>query len=164
MICNSLLFLLASVGSDIVPMVIMAILIAIILFGYSYYQKKKGIVKERSMFDKILGGAICGWLVAFMVVWGLMFNFDTKLFESEVTVRTIAFLSFAPGAIIGIITAYGSSKSKEKKQQDNNASEKSQSSAPVDRVEQLKKIKELLDAGILTQEEFNTEKSKILNS
>lgn len=32
----------------------------------------------------------------------------------------------------------------------------------VDKVEELKKIKELLDSGILTQEEFDTEKKKIL--
>ena len=33
---------------------------------------------------------------------------------------------------------------------------------PVDPYEQLKEAKELLDAGILTQEEFEAEKKKIL--
>jgi hypothetical protein len=34
--------------------------------------------------------------------------------------------------------------------------------APIDKKKALMDLKELLDAGILTQEEFNEEKSKIL--
>jgi hypothetical protein len=39
-----------------------------------------------------------------------------------------------------------------------------QSATPVDRIDLLKKAKELLDAGILTEEEFQIEKSRLLGS
>ncbi|MBQ9213198.1 MAG: NINE protein [Bacteroidales bacterium] len=39
-----------------------------------------------------------------------------------------------------------------------------QASQPNDKVEKLRNIKSLLDSGVLTQEEFETEKQKILNS
>ena len=38
------------------------------------------------------------------------------------------------------------------------------SAAPVDSYEELMKLKGLLDAGVLTQAEFDTEKQKILES
>ena len=38
-----------------------------------------------------------------------------------------------------------------------------QAQAGIDRIEQLKQLKELLDCGILTEEEFISEKKKILS-
>jgi hypothetical protein len=39
-----------------------------------------------------------------------------------------------------------------------------QSAAPIDRIDLLKKAKELLDAGVLTEEEFQVEKERLLGS
>lgn len=44
-----------------------------------------------------------------------------------------------------------------------NAAEATQPAKP-DKLDQLKKLKELLDTGAITQEEFDTEKKKILNN
>ena len=44
----------------------------------------------------------------------------------------------------------------------NNAEAKSQSLSMDEQIETLKKLKELLDAGILTQEEFDKKKSEVM--
>lgn len=53
-----------------------------------------------------------------------------------------------------------------KKDKENIATQKPQlqNKSETSKVEQLQELKNLLESGVLTQEEFDTEKQKILNS
>lgn len=66
--------------------------------------------------------------------------------------------------ITALLIQFGSSKGKEVAAQQSNSTPANSSPAAVDKKKALMDLKELLDAGILTQEEFDQEKSKILAS
>ena len=54
------------------------------------------------MAEKLVKAALIGWAVAFFLVIVIGGDFP----DSEADFRFILFLSLAPGAIVGIITAY----------------------------------------------------------
>lgn len=82
-----------------------------------------------------------------------MFSMDEFVF------RMILFISFPMGAILGTTFVLVSRKVAKDKE------ENKQTAAPIvqkDTVTKLKELKELLDSGVLTQEEFNAQKEKLL--
>lgn len=113
----------------------------------------KLIVMERktskSMGKKLFLGALCGWVGAFLLVCIIAGEFP----DSLEAVQWLLFISLAPGAIIGIIVTYIVNKS-------------SNSNTPLvqqeTREERLTKLKALLDQDVLTKEEFEEQKKRIL--
>lgn len=99
------------------------------------------------MAEKLVKAALIGWAVAFFLVIVVTGEFP----DSEDKFRIILFLSLAPGTIVGIITAYIIEKA--------NKSPKTE----ITLESKLQELKRLLEQGVLTQEEFDEQKKKILN-
>ena len=99
------------------------------------------------MAEKLVKAALIGWAVAFFLVIVIGGDFP----DSEADFRFILFLSLAPGAIVGIITAYIIERA--------NKSPKKEATLES----RLQELKKLLEQGVLTHEEFDEQKKKILN-
>lgn len=99
------------------------------------------------MVEKLVKAALIGWAVAIFLVIVISGEFP----DSEDEFRMVLFLSLAPGAIVGIITAYIIEKA--------NKSPKTEATLES----KLQELKRLLEQGVLTQEEFDKQKKKILN-
>ena len=109
----------------------------------------------------IFVGILVGWVLCFLLINFIIGgSIEDMLNMDEFAFRIILFISFPRGAILGtaVVVLYRKSiKDAESK----NSLKKSQ---PKDSVTKLKELKELMDAGVLTQEEFDAQKEKILNS
>lgn len=109
----------------------------------------------------IFVGILVGWVLCFLLINFIIGgSIEDMLNMDEFAFRIILFISFPMGAILGtaVVVLYRKSiKDAESK----NSLKKSQ---PKDSVTKLKELKELMDAGVLTQEEFDAQKEKILNS
>ena len=106
---------------------------------------------SKSMGEKVFIGALLGWAGAFILMCMIFGSFTKNLSDAQYPL----FLSLAPGAIIGIIVTYVVNKS-------------SDSNVPPVKQETLEdrliKLKSLLDQGVLTKEEFEEQKKKILEN
>ncbi len=101
------------------------------------------------MAGKLLAGALIGWLIAFFSICAIA----GEMPGDSAGMRITLFLSLAPGVIIGIIVTYII----------NRFSQHSVSEEEDHLLEnRLEKLKSLFDQGIITQEEFNEQKQKIL--
>lgn len=121
------------------------------------------------LVDKPIGisitiGIIIGWILSFILICLIIGGSIEEIFSmDEFVFRTILFISFPMGAILGttfVLVSRKVAKDKEENKQTN-----IQAATPTnqkDTVTKLKELKELLDAGVLTQEEFNAQKEKLL--
>lgn len=96
----------------------------------------------------MLCSALCGWGGAFVLSSLLLAKGEIKDMED---LRALLFLSLAPGVIIDLLVNYFLSKDKTKSA-NNKTSE-----------ERLMDLKVLLDKGLINQDEFDKQKTKILN-
>lgn len=130
-----------------------------LLIGFGYIQNKKG---ENSNSElqfplgvKLLIGTLAGWAIAL----GLVCLLIPELPKGEEW-RLWLLLTLAPGAISGIIVTYviNTKKNSKNKEQDKTVVVGTQSVQ-----EQLWGLKQLLDSGVISQEEFDNQKAKILS-
>ena len=99
-------------------------------------------------------GAVSGFFITFFILGRLDSSFSGDI-------DAISFFICLPGAIVGALIGLASYKD-EKKTED----EKGNPSSKVtktDTVSKLQKYKELLDAGLITPEEYEKKKSETLN-
>ena len=106
-------------------------------------QKKKNLKNLK----KILVGALTGWLMFSMSIAVSCGNISDLLYVPRIWSLSLPGALF--GALAGILMAQKTNK------------ETSQSETLESKIKDLKK---LLDEGLLTQEEFDEQKKKILNS
>lgn len=106
----------------------------------------------------LVGWALCFILICFMYGQGID-EIIAMIRENGTEFHETLFISFPIGAILGL--AFVIIYRKSAKDADNKKPYKEQHN---DNVAKLKELKELMDAGVLSQEEFNVQKEKILNS
>lgn len=105
---------------------------------------------------KILRGALIGWILfAVPVVACDTISWNNSL-ESSL-LEPMTWLMSIPGALFGAIVGIISIKKEHKEQT-------VQTKEPETLESKIKGLKNLLDEGLLTQEEFDEQKKKILNS
>lgn len=106
-------------------------------------------------------GIIIGWILSFILICFIIGGRIEDMFSmDEFVFRMILFISFPMGAILGTTFVLVSRKVAKDKEANK------QTIAPTnqkDTVTKLKELKELLDSGVLTQEEFNAQKEKLLS-
>lgn len=102
---------------------------------------------------RLLNYALSGWGIAFLGAW-LLLGGEDSLFGEEGGLQLLLFLSLAPGAIGGLIVGHMVNKNSEQPKTE-------QIKTPEER---LVDLKSLLEKGVLSQEEFEEQKKKILNS
>lgn len=103
---------------------------------------------------RLLLGGLIGWIIAVIAVF--VISGDSK--TGEYWLRFVAFLSLAPGGISGLLVTHMLNK-----KSSNSVDKKTMNSDNVKSVpEQLQVLKSLLDSGVLSQEEFEDQKKKIL--
>lgn len=106
-------------------------------------------------------GIIIGWILSFILICFIIGGRIEDMFSmDEFVFRMILFISFPMGAILGTTFVLVSRKVAKDKE-----ANKQTIAAPTnqkDTVTKLKELKELLDSGVLTQEEFNAQKEKLL--
>ena len=131
-----------------VPLIIAGI---ILYFSWKYFRRIYGTEDKtkNSIKEKLLAGALIGWLIAFVLMCVVFGSFPRSLSDFQLSI----FLSLAPGTIVGIIVTYITAKVS------NNQPPAVNSETQEER---LIKLKTLLDQGVLTQEEFDEQKKKIL--
>lgn len=104
-------------------------------------------MKKNYLAIKLLLGALIGWMGAYLLM-KIIFKGNYFIdFEFDL------FLSLAPGVVIGLLVVHMLNKNS------------SSNETPINQTsvaEQIARLKQLLDNGILTTEEFNTQKSVIL--
>jgi len=109
-------------------------------------------------------GIIIGWILSFILICLIIGGSIEEIFSmDEFVFRTILFISFPMGAILG--TTFVLAYRKVAKDKQANKQTNIQAATPTnqkDTVTKLKELKELLDSGVLTQEEFNAQKEKLL--
>ncbi len=139
---------------------------------------KKTVAKGVSKVVPIIGGVISGGInfASMMPMANRLnnaldkatFNYSDEEFEQDIEVL----LNTDPDAVVeeeqeekpkkengGFFSKFGKKKSQdEEKEEENN-----NKATPSDPYEELKKLKELLDMGIITQEEFDQKKRQLLN-
>jgi len=138
---------------------------------------KKTVAKGVSKVVPIIGGVISGGInfASMMPMANRLnnaldkatFNYSDEEFEQDIEVL----LNTDPDAVVeeeqeeakkengGFFSKFGKKKSQdEEKEEENN-----NKATSIDPYEELKKLKELLDMGIITQEEFNQKKKQLLN-
>ncbi len=98
---------------------------------------------------RLLKFALGGWAVAFLAA-SIFLGGEDSLFD----IKSLLFLSLAPGAITGLIIGHIMNKNDAPKSIEFSKSPESR----------LIELKNLLDQGVLSQEEFDEQKKKILNS
>ena len=123
-------------------------------------EPQSNFLVDKPVGTAIIIGIIIGWILSFILICLIIGgSIDEMLSMEGFTFRVILFISFPMGAILGttFVLAY------RKVAKDKYATK--QTTAPTiqkDTVTKLKELKELLDAGVLTQEEFNAQKEKLL--
>lgn len=107
-------------------------------------------------------GVIWGWLVAFLCIFTIrsLYGGDLGKIESDGWILMII-ISLIPGGIFGAVVT--NSINNKNKAEMSNANPSIMIKEEKILVEQLTELKDLLDKGILTQEEFDEQKKKILN-
>lgn len=109
-------------------------------------------------------GIIIGWILSFILICFIIGGRIEDMFSmDEFVFRMILFISFPMGAILG--TTFVLAYRKVAKDKQANKQTNIQAATPTnqkDTVTKLKELKELLDSGVLTQEEFNAQKEKLL--
>jgi len=109
-------------------------------------------------------GIIIGWILSFILICFIIGGRIEDMFSmDEFVFRMILFISFPMGAILG--TTFVLAYRKVAKDKQTNIQTNIQAATPTnqkDTVTKLKELKELLDSGVLTQEEFNSQKEKLL--
>lgn len=112
----------------------------------------------------IIIGIIIGWILSFILICLIIGgSIDEMLSMEGFAFRVILFISFPMGAILG--TTFVLAYRKVAKDKQANKQTNIQAATPTnqkDTVTKLKELKDLLDAGVLTQEEFNAQKEKLL--
>lgn len=102
-------------------------------------------MEEEPLSRKLIKGALIGWFIAFVAVKYLLgFN----------SIELELFLSMAPGAIAGVIIVYVINKPNK---------QPTQQIIKDSKEDRLIKLKSLLDQNVLTQEEFDEQKKRILS-
>lgn len=123
-------------------------------------EHQSNYIVEKPIGISILFGIIIGWILSFILICLIIGGSIEDMFSmEEVVFRMILFISFPMGAILGTTFVLVSRKVAKDKE------ENKQTAAPIvqkDTVTKLKELKELLDSGVLTQEEFNSQKEKLL--
>lgn len=123
---------------------------------------KKNFLTEQPLGVVITLGILAGWVLSFLLIC-IIIGGDPKewINMDEFAFRLILFVSFPMGAIIGstVVLAYRKSV----KDKNKNVEQATKPSVAKDKVTKLKELKELMETGILTQDEFNQQKEKILN-
>lgn len=113
-------------------------------------------------------GIIIGWILSFILICLIIGGSIEEIFSmDEFVFRMILFISFPMGAILGttFVLAYRKVAKDKQANKQTNIQTNIQAATPTnqkDTVTKLKELKELLDTGVLTQEEFNSQKEKIL--
>ncbi len=106
-------------------------------------------------------GIIIGWILSFILICFIIGGRIEDMFSmDEFVFRMILFISFPMGAILG--TTFVLVSRKVAKDKEANKQTIAAPSNQKDTVTKLKELKELLDSGVLTQEEFNAQKEKLL--
>ena len=122
--------------------------------------KKSKTSIQQNIWVSLLIGILIGWAVTFVLICFIIGGSINEIFSmDEIAFRTILFISFPMGAILG--TAFVLVKKKIQKDKEHQNIEKSSTTKDV--VSKLKEFKQLLDSGVLTQAEFDKQKEKILN-
>lgn len=116
--------------------ILLIIIFLVIYFLPSIIAKKNKKSNFRSIFllNIFLGWTLIGWVVS--LIWSL---------TNDNNSQTIIVNNYVPEDVMN------------SKKADNLQTESSQN-----KIDQLKQLKELLDTGVLTQEEFDREKSRII--
>ena len=136
-------------------------IVFIAAFGYGLPFVRKRLVFSWILF--LVAFAITTYGLSQVVSWGaLYYNSYISLSWVSSGISFIALVSLL--ILIGKQDNPKVNRNKVKTQQVQEINNTSQTAKPLSMSEQLFKLKELLDSGILTQEEFDTEKKKILNS
>ena len=102
-----------------------------------------------------LGWSLIGWVVS--LIWALS--------SDNVRTQTVI-VNNAPPASASPAPAYeyrGVQLNRKAAGPGDHAGMKQAANAPSDKFEELRKLKQLLDEGVLTQEEFNKQKSRLLD-
>ncbi len=116
-----------------------------------------------SMAVRAIVGALIGWLIFYAAI---VMIFGSP--EGESDRKLCIFLSMAPGVIVGIITAYVSSKREDKNEEyspfhrNQSIKYESEQSREKTMMDQLLDWKKLKDSGIITEEEFASIKKEML--
>lgn len=121
----------------------------------------KKFITEQPIGSVMTAGILAGWALCFVLICFIIGgSIDDILHMDEVAFRTVLFISFPMGAILGSAFMFIVRKSIK----DAESKESPKEFQHRDNVTKLKELKELMDAGVLTQEEFDAQKEKILNS
>ena len=121
----------------------------------------KKFITEKSLGTVMTVGILVGWALCFLLICFIIGGSIEDIFSmEEVAFRSILFISFPMGAIIGAAFVLISRKSIK----DADSKKTPNEPQPKDNVAKLKELKELMDAGVLSKEEFDAQKEKILNS
>lgn len=121
-------------------------------------EHQSNYIVEKPIGISILFGIIIGWILSFILICLISGDNIDNIFKED-EFRFILFISFPMGAILGTTYVLVSRKVAKDKE------ENKQTVAPIvqkDTVTKLKELKELLDSGVLTKEEFNSQKEKLL--
>ena len=121
-------------------------------------EHQSNYIVEKPIGISILFGIIIGWILSFILICLISGDSIDNIFKED-EFRFILFISFPMGAILGTTFVLVSRKVAKDKE------ENKQTVAPIvqkDTVTKLKELKELLDSGVLTKEEFNSQKEKLL--
>ncbi len=127
-------------------------------------EHQSNYIVEKPIGISILFGIIIGWILSFILICLIIGGSIEDMFSmDEFVFRMILFISFPMGAILG--TTFVLAYRKVAKDKQTNIQTNIQAATPTnqkDTVTKLKELKELLDSGVLTQEEFNSQKEKLL--
>lgn len=123
-------------------------------------EKKSNFFLDQPVGIVLTVGIILGWIFSFILICFIAGGSIEELMTmEEVAFRIILFISFPMGAILGMtfVLVYRKVAQEKKAPKQTIAT-----TIQKDMVTKLKELKELLDSGVLSQEEFDSQKEKLL--